>query len=197
MATLDGAPDEFGSPYRLLSTAITPRPIGWISTTSPAGVDNLAPYSFCNVVAVDPPVVMFAPVDREDGLKNTPRNIESTEEFVLNTVTRDLVDVMNATSATLPPDESEFDHVGIERAESVVVDPPRVAAAKVAFECELYDWIEVGSSTMILGEVVHSHVDEAVLTDGKADMTTLDTVGRLAGSQYTTTADRFSLDRPP
>jgi len=197
MTTLEGAPDDFGSAYRLLSTAITPRPIGWISTTSPAGVDNLAPYSFCNVVAVDPPVVMFAPVTREDGLKNTPRNVETTEEFVLNTVTRDLADAMNATSATLPPDESEFDHVGIERAESVVVDPPRVAAAKVAFECELYEWLEIGASTAILGEVVHAHVDDEILTDCKADITKLETVGRLAGSHYATTDDRFSLERPP
>src|SRR6056297_185900 len=185
MTTLDGAPDDFGSAYRLLSTAVTPRPIGWISTTSPAGVDNLAPYSFCNVVAVNPPVVMFAPVTREDGLKNTPRNVEASEEFVLNTVTRDLAAAMNTTSATLPPDESEFDHADIERAE------------KVAVECELYEWLEIGASTAILGEVVRAHVDDEILTDGKADITKLETIGRLAGSHYATTDDRFSLDRPP
>ena len=196
MATRDGAPDAFGSAYRLLSTAITPRPVGWISTTSTDGVDNLAPYSFCNVVAVDPPVVMFAPVGRDD-LKNTPQNVADTEEFVLNTVTHDIVEEMNATSATLPADESEFDHVGIDRAESVVVNPPRVAAASVALECELYDWIEVGDSVLILGEVVHAHVDEAVLTDDKIDIDALDTVGRLAGNYYATTQDRFELERPP
>ena len=196
MATRDGAPDAFGSSYRLLSTAITPRPVGWISTTSTDGVDNLAPYSFCNVVAVDPPVVMFAPVGRDD-LKNTPQNVADTEEFVLNTVTHDIVEEMNATSATLPAEESEFDHVGIDRAESVVVNPPRVAAASVALECELYDWIEVGDSVLILGEVVHAHVDEAVLTDDKIDIDALDTVGRLAGNYYAATQDRFELERPP
>ncbi|TQQ79992.1 flavin reductase family protein [Halonotius terrestris] len=195
MATLDGAPDDFGSAYRLLSTAITPRPIGWISTTSTEGIDNLAPYSFCNVVAIEPPVVMFAPVGSDD-LKNTPQNVADTEEFVLNTVTHDLVESMNATSATLPATESEFDHVDIDRAESVVIDPPRVAAARVALECELYDWIEVGGSVLILGEVVHAHVDERVLTDDKIDIADLDTVGRLAGSYYASTRDRFSLDRP-
>jgi flavin reductase (DIM6/NTAB) family NADH-FMN oxidoreductase RutF len=195
VTTRDGPPDEFGSAYRLLSTAVTPRPIGWISTTSTEGVDNLAPYSFFNVVAVDPPVVMFAPVGSGD-LKDTPQNVTDTEQFVVNTVTRDLVEQMNATSATLESGESEFDHVGIERADSVVVDPPRVAAAKVAFECELYDWIEVGGSVLILGEVVHAHVDDSALTDGKLDIEKLDTVGRLAGSQYASTADRFSFDRP-
>lgn len=195
MPSREGPPDEFGSAYRLLSTAVTPRPIGWISTTSEAGVDNLAPYSFFNVVAVDPPVVMFAPVGSTD-LKDTPRNVRETGEFVVNTVSRDLVDQMNATSATLGAGESEFDHVGIERAESVVVDSPRVAAAKAAFECELYDWIEVGGSVLILGEVVHAHVDEDVLTDGQIDIESLDTVGRLSGSQYASTAERFGIDRP-
>jgi len=195
MPTRDGPPDAFGSAYRLLSTAVTPRPIGWISTTSPGGVDNLAPYSFFNVVAIDPPVVMFAPVGSTD-LKDTPRNVRETEQFVMNVVTRDLVEQMNATSATLPPGESEFDRVDIERATSVVVDPPRVAAANVAFECELYEWIEVGRSVLILGEVVHTHVDESVLTDGQVDIENLDTVGRLSGSQYASTAERFSIDRP-
>jgi len=195
MASRDGAPDDFGSAYRLLSTAVTPRPIGWISSRSKAGVDNLAPYSFFNVVAVDPPVVMFAPVGSTD-LKDTPRNVRETGEFVVNTVSRDLGDQMHATSATLGEGESEFDHVGIERAESVVVDSPRVAAAKAAFECELYDWIEVGGSVLILGEVVHAHVDEDVLTDGQIDIESLDTVGRLSGSQYASTAERFGIDRP-
>ena len=195
MTTTDGSPDSFGSPYRLLSTAVTPRPIGWISTTSPEGVDNLAPYSFFNVVAVDPPVVMFAPVGSSD-LKDTPRNVQETEQFVVNTVTHDLIEEMNATSATLPAGESEFDQVGIKRADSVVVEPPRVAAANVAMECELYDWTEVGGSVLVLGEVVHVHVDESVLTDGKVDSDKLETVGRLAGSQYASTVDRFSIERP-
>ena len=195
MPTRDGPPDAFGSAYRLLSTAVTPRPIGWISTTSEAGVDNLAPYSFFNVVAIDPPIVMFAPVGSTE-LKDTPRNVRETKQFVVNVVTRDLVEQMNATSATLPPGENEFDHVDIERAASVAVDPPRVAAANAAFECELYDWIEVGGSVLILGEVVHAHVDESVLTDGQVDIESLDTVGRLSGSQYASTAERFSIDRP-
>jgi len=195
VTTTDGPPDAFGSPYRLLSTAVTPRPIAWVSTTSPAGVDNLAPYSFFNVVAVDPPVVMFAPVGSQN-LKDTPRNVRETEQFVVNTVTRDVVEQMNATSATLPVGESEFDEFDIERADSVAVEPPRVAAANVAMECERREWIEVGGSVLILGEVVHVHVEESVLMDGKIDIDNLDTVGRLAGSQYASTAERFLIDRP-
>lgn len=77
-----------------------------------------------------------------------------------------------------------------------VVNPPRVAAASVALECERYDRIEVGDSVLILGEVVHVHVNEAVLTDDKIDIDAPDTVGRLAGNYYAATQDRFELERP-
>lgn len=190
-----GPPTAFGSPYRLLSTVVTPRPIAWVSTTSADGVDNLAPYSFSTVAAIDPPVVLFAPVGREPR-KDTPRNALTSGEFVVNVVTRDLVDQMNATSATLSPGESEFDHVGIERAPCEQVAPHRVADAHIALECDLYDSVAVGDSLLVLGEVVHVHVDDAVLTDGMVDIDALDTVGRLSGSQYATTSERFSIERP-
>lgn len=186
--------DELDSAYRLLAGSVIPRPIAWVSTRSEEG-ENLAPYSFFNVVSVAPPVVMFAPVGTVDDLKDTPRNILDTEEFVVNVVTMDLAEAMNATSATV--EESEFDHAGIERAEGVRVDVPRVAEATVAFECELYDFVEIGRSSMVLGEVVYAHLDEGVTTEGKVDVTKLDAVGRLSGSYYASTRDRFSMERPP
>lgn len=193
---IDPATQE--SLYRTLSGAVVPRPIGWIATTSTDGIDNLAPYSFSNVVGVDPPLVMFAPVDKgPDALKDSARNVLDTGEFVYNVVTADLAEKMNATSATLPPAESEFDTFEIERAASNRITPPRVAAADIAFECDLYETVDLGGSTLILGEVVLVHVDEEVTTDGKVDVAKLDAIGRLAGDWYTTTTDRFSMDRPP
>lgn len=184
--------------YRTMTGAVVPRPIGWISTTSTDGVDNLAPYSFFNVVSVDPPVVMFAPVDKgPDSLKDSAQNVLDTEEFVHNVVTADLAEAMNATSATLPPEESEFDHADVTRAATESVEPPRVAGADLAFECELYDAIDVGISTLILGKVVMVHVDDGVTTEGKVDVGNVDAVGRLAGNYYASTEDRFRLERPP
>lgn len=185
---------ELDSAYRLLAGSVIPRPIAWVSTRGESG-ENLAPYSFFNVVSVAPPVVMFAPVGTGEDLKDTPRNVLDTEEFVVNVVTMDLVEAMNATSATV--EKSEFEHAGLERAEGVRVDAPRVAEAKVAFECELYDFVEIGRSSMVLGEVVYAHVAEDATADGKVDVTKLDAVGRLSGSYYASTRDRFSLERPP
>lgn len=184
-----------GSIYRILSSVVIPRPIAWISTTDGDGVDNLAPYSFSTVASVDPPIVLFAPVDDE---KDSPTNASETGEFVFNLVTEDVVERMNETAATLPADESEFDRVGLDRAESTTVEPPRVAAAKAAFECTLHETIDVGGSVLVLGEVEHVHLDPDLLgDDGKIDVANVDAVGRLAGSMYATTQDRFGLERPP
>ncbi|EMA52604.1 MULTISPECIES: flavin reductase family protein [Halococcus] len=193
-------PDELdGSLYRTLAGAVIPRPIAWVSSLSPEGVENLAPYSFFNVVSTSPPVVMFAPTDRSnqpEGLSDTARNALDTEEFVVNVVTEPLAEAMNVTSATLPPEESEFDHASLERTASETVAPPRVAVAEVAFECELYESIDVGSNTMVLGEVVSVYLDEDVTTDGKLDVEKLDAIGRLSGSYYCRTDGRFRMERP-
>lgn len=186
--------------YRTLAGAVVPRPIAWVSTTNPDGVDNLAPYSFFNVAAVDPPVVMFAPVDDADspeGLKDTPRNVRETGEFVVNVVTESVAAAMNETAATLPAGESEFDRADVTRADSRRVAPQRVAESPVAFECSLSEMVDVGGSTMVLGEVEWVHLDDEVTTDGKLDVRKLDAVGRLSGSLYATTDDRFSMERPP
>ncbi|MFC6733209.1 flavin reductase family protein [Haladaptatus sp. DYSN1] len=185
-----------GTLYRTLAAGVVPRPIAWVSTRSEAGVDNLAPYSFFNVVSVDPPTIMFAPVDRGDDLKDTPKNVLDTEEFVVNVVTEEFATQMNESSATLPHGESEFDHAGLDRVASTKVAPPRVAGIKVAYECRLADFVDVGASSMVLGEVVNVYVDDSVTTGGKLDVEKLDAVGRLSGSWYAKTTDRFSLERP-
>lgn len=192
-----GPPDAFGGGYRLVSSAVVPRPIAWVSSRDPDGADNIAPYSFFNVVSSRPPILMFSPTGTGEDLKDSARNAIASGGFVVNVVTDAHASAMNETSATLPAHADEFGHAGIEKAEAERVDAPRVADAAVAMECELHDTIEVGSSTMVLGEVVFAHVDDDVLTDGKVDVTKLDAVGRLAGSHYARTHDRFSLERPP
>ncbi|GAA0659308.1 flavin reductase family protein [Salarchaeum japonicum] len=194
---MEYAPDEVGSMYRTLSGAVVPRPIAWVSSTSADGVDNLAPYSFFNVVSVEPPTVMFSPLDTDERSKDTTRNVRETEEFVVNVVTGESVEAMNETSATLRADESEFEHAGVTRVESERVRPPRVAESPVNFECSLYDTLRVGDSVLVVGEVEYVHVDDALAPDGELDVRELDAVGRLAGSFYSYTRDRFSLERPP
>lgn len=175
---------------RITKSATTPRPIAWVSTTSPAGTDNLAPFSFYNLLSsgndgANPVLLFSASLRGGDRLKDSARNALETEEFVVNVVTEPLAKQMDETAFAIPSSESEFDHAGLERAASTRVRPPRVADAVIAMECTLYDSRRVHSAQVIFGEVIHLHVSETVLTDGKIDMRKVETVGRLGGSYYT------------
>jgi flavin reductase (DIM6/NTAB) family NADH-FMN oxidoreductase RutF len=177
----EDAPEDV---YRTVTSAVVPRPIGWISTRTADGVDNLAPYSFFNAVSSGPPVVMFSAGRRDGRRKDSPTNAIESGEFVWNLVTEDVHEAMDATSASHPPEASEFDAAGIERAPSVAVDPPRVAAAHCSFECEVYESMDVYDNTVVFGEVIYVHADETILTDGKLDTRKIDALGRLGGPYY-------------
>jgi len=181
---------------------VGPRPIGWISTQSKAGVANLAPYSFFNAFNYVPPIIGFSSV----GYKDTVRNIEETGEFVWNLVTKDLAEAMNASSAVYPPETSEFDALNLEKAASTLVAPPRVAKAKVAFECQCTEIIQLKGVSgekvetwLVLGEVVNIHIDQSLLQDGIYDTAKAGHILRAGGrGDYFTVGQEqlFELLRP-
>jgi len=188
--------------YQWMTTTILPRPIAWVSTVSPDGRTNLAPFSFFQGVTANPPTLMFVPVNNREGRKkDTVRNIELVPEFVVNLVPHGLAAAMNSTAALLPYGESEFERFGVAQAPSLKVRPPRVAAAPVAYECTLHQIVNIGSgplaANVVFGRIIAAHVDDAVLgADGYPDPAKLDLVGRLGREAYSTTRDTFSLKRP-
>ena len=189
------------SHYALLTALIMPRPIAWVSTVSADGVVNLAPFSYFNLFSDKPPLVAFAPANRPDGSpKDTLANLNALGEFVLNLVTRDVVEAMNASAANLPAGESEAAHLGLELAPSVRVKPPRVARSLAHVECVVRDrWscaTGPGASTLVIGEIVHIHVADSVMDGPGIDPAKLIAVGRLGGTGYCDTASRFDLPRP-
>lgn len=146
--------------YRLLTSTVLPRPIAWVSSRSADGVDNLAPHSFFTVASSRPPVVQFT----STGVKDTLRNVRATEEFVVNLAPEWLQREINETGTDFPPGVSEFATVGIETEPSRTVAPPRVAGSPVALECRLHQLVEVGDSTLVLGEVLHVAVAEQAMS---------------------------------
>ncbi len=184
--------------YYAMIACIAPRPIAWVSTISGKGVTNLAPFSFFNGVASEPPTLLFCPGFKDDGTpKDTLRNIEETREFVVNVVPYSLAQAMNATSASLDHGISEFETCGIESAPGMKVRPPRVAKSPVHFECKLYDLIRVGSGNIVIGEILLIDIDDSVLdAKGKPDPEKLDLIGRMGGATYSRTTGRFDLRRP-
>jgi flavin reductase (DIM6/NTAB) family NADH-FMN oxidoreductase RutF len=188
--------------YALMTTSIMPRPIAWVSTISPEGRTNLAPFSFFQGVTANPPTLLIVPVNLRDGRKkDTARNIEQTGEFVVNVVPYALAEQMNATAALLPSEESEFETFGIAQAPSTRVRPPRVAATPIAFECTVHTIVQVGdgplAASVVIGRIQYAHIADGVLgPDGRPDPGKLDLVGRLGGELYSRTTERFAIKRP-
>ncbi len=189
--------------YKILISSVVPRPIAWVSTISNLDIPNLAPFSFFNAFCANPAILGFAcgykqGANGEMIPKDTLRNIRENNEFVVNIVSRRLVEKMNQTSGEYDAGISEFDAADIRAASSYMVRPARVADALINMECRLFQFVELGGSCLILGEIMCFHLDESVLPaiDGGIDLSVLDPIGRLGGELYTTVSDRFALARP-
>jgi len=181
---------------------VGPRPIGWISTRSKAGVNNLAPYSFFNAFNYTPPIIGFASVGHKDSL----RNIEETGEFVWNLVTRPLAEAMNQTSANLPPEASEFELAGLTPEDARLVAVSRVKESPVSFECKRTQILQLQTAAgdsvptwLVLGEVIAVHLDRRLLKDGVYDTAAAEHVLRAGGpADYFTVGveQLFRMTRP-
>jgi flavin reductase (DIM6/NTAB) family NADH-FMN oxidoreductase RutF len=194
--------------YGLVLNAVGPRPIAWVSTVSAKGQPNLAPFSFFNAVCMDPPLLAFAPGLRPSKNaesahgepKDTLRNVRETKEFVVNIVTYDLIEPMNATSGEYDATVNEWELAKVTPQPSRIVRPARVAESPVSFECKLYQILDFSpappGSSLVIGQIVAIHVNDAHVKDGQVDRDSLDLVGRMGGIQYTRTTNRIELARP-
>ncbi len=189
----------------IFNAIVAPRPIGWISSVSPAGHVNLAPFSHFNIVSTAPAVVLFScntPGDRAE--KDTLSNVRATGEFVYNLATYDLREAVNQTSTPAAPDVDEFELAGLEKATSVNVRPPRVAASPANLECKVLRIVEIEpelpgdtSSNVVFGRVVGMHIrDEYVMENGRFDTVKAQPLTRLGGIQYAAPGPIFEMPAP-
>lgn len=184
--------------YKLGSGLVVPRPIGWIGTIDAEGRPNLAPYSFFNMVSGDPPTFVFSP--GRGARKDTLRNVREVGEFTINTVTDEVVEAMNATSATVEAGIDEFALAGLTAVPSDRVRPPLVGECKANFECIVTDIIDIGhpdrGNTLVIGEAVMIHVADHILDGTRVDQAELRAVGRHVGSLYSHSHELFAIERP-
>lgn len=186
--------------YKLLIGCVVPRPIAWVSSLSEDGIPNLAPFSFFMAVCNDPPTVAFSSGRRAGNKKDTVRNIEYTQDFVVNLVDDALAEQMNLTSGEYPSEVDELAVTGLTAAPSVKVKAPRVAESPINLECRVVQILPIGHGphSLVLGEIVQFHIrDDLYNPDtGRIDMYNLHPVGRLAGELYTHVHDIFEMKRP-
>ena len=193
--------DGHGLPHNPFNALIVPRPIGWISTRDSKGRDNLAPYSFFNGVAYEPPQLMFATTSGKSdrgGMKDSASIIEETGVFCVNTVSFALTDAMNISSEAFAAGVDEFERAGLEKAECQTINCPRIASTPAALECKLTQILKVKgeNNTVVFGEVTGIYIDDSCLTDGKLDVTKYTPLSRLGYRDYATIEKGFTLTRP-
>lgn len=200
----DPASMRIADRYKLMVGAIVPRPIAFVSTVSPDGRANLAPYSFFNGIGSDPMTLLFCPANKPDGtekdsLINSSAPPVGTGEFVVNVVSEAYADRMALTSAELPYGESEFDHAGFAAAPCAKVRAPRVVESPIAFECRTIEVVRLGvgrpaGGNVVIGEVVWIHAADGVVDERlHVNPDVLDAVGRMGGRMYSRTRDRFEI----
>jgi flavin reductase (DIM6/NTAB) family NADH-FMN oxidoreductase RutF len=182
--------------YKLISGLVVPRPIGWIGTRRLDGTNNLAPFSFFNVVSSSPPIVLFSGGRHADRPKDSVTLAETTGEFTVNIVSEDVAEAMSVTSGTFGPDDDEFAIAGLTAVPASQIDAPLVAESPANLECRVRQIIDLGeASRLVVGDVVAIHVEEDVLDGTRIDNDALRAVGRMAGSSYINTRARFELPR--
>jgi flavin reductase (DIM6/NTAB) family NADH-FMN oxidoreductase RutF len=193
-----------GLPRDPFKSCVIPRPIGWISTISRAGVHNLAPFSQFQNLTFDPPYVMFASNQTTKGQrKDTVTNAEQTGEFVWNMATYELREAVNKSAEEVPPEVDEFELAGVTKAPSEIVKPSRVAESPVHFECVYHQTIRLpGNGTMgtvdvVFGRVIGIHIkDEVILPDGRIDVLKIRPIARLGYHDYTSVESVFEMIIP-
>jgi len=187
--------------YKLLTGTIIPRPIGWISTVDSKGVNNLAPFSYFNMVSHNPPCVMFSTARDNNKNKDTLNNVLQNGQFVVNLVTLEVVEQMNATAEAVPSDVDEFELTNLTPIDSVTIQPKRVKESPIHFECEMIhhyfmDNNEGGGACIVIGKIKLIHIDNSILMENyRINLDVFKPVARLAGSNYSTLGELFSIKR--
>ncbi len=179
---------------------VVPRPIGWIGTQGKDGSRNLSPFSFFNAVSDRPKIVMFSAGRGKD----SPRNAEQTGVFTASFVSRNLIAQMNASSVVVPYGVDEFEIAGLAHEPGRMVDAPYVKNAYAALECRVIQVVrpigldgEDADAIVVFGQVVGIHIDEAIIRDGRLDMSIAQPIGRMGYMDYAEASDVFEMMRPP
>lgn len=185
--------------YKLMASLIVPRPIALITTLSPSGVVNAAPFSMFNMLGEEPPIVMVSINRLNDGhLKDTATNIVRNKEFVVHMTDEAMADKMHRCGDRMPPDVSELERVGLHTRPSKSVAPPCIEEAPVAFECTLWETLETASRQIFIGKVVWMHARDGLIdTDTwRVRLQDYHPVGRFGASFYVRSSDRFAIANP-
>ena len=201
MRTLKPADLTHAERAKLLNGIVVPRPIAVVSSASPEGGMNIAPFSYFNAVGDEPVALSFSiTAPKADGSeKDTLRNIRPARDggtgvFVVNAAASSYASQVAACGASLAYGESEFAHAGLTPVPATLIDAPRIAEAPAWFECRTLQIVEVGRSRLVIGEVLLIGIREDLVDERlRVDIDRMALVARLAGAGYCRIGERFDL----
>jgi flavin reductase (DIM6/NTAB) family NADH-FMN oxidoreductase RutF len=203
--TIDVTSGETAGIYQYLTSAVTPRPIAFVSTIDSEGNKNLSPFSFFNAFSVNPPILVFSPVRRvrNNTSKHTLDNLHQVKECVISLVTEEIAQQVSLSSCDFDAETNEFEKAGFTEVKSDLVTPSRVKESPVNFECKVNDIIslgeEGGAGSLVICEVLKMHINEDVLDNNNAiDPFKLNVVSRLGSNWYgkTTKDALYEIAKP-
>ncbi|GAA5917202.1 hypothetical protein JCM6882_002253 [Rhodosporidiobolus microsporus] len=201
---IDPGTSNVGGIYKMMISAITPRPIGFISSINAKGETNLAPFSYFNMVCHNPPMVMVSFTHPNgDELKGSCENILETKEFSANIISEPFIEAANYTSIDAPKGVSEWPLSGLTPVESETIKSPRVGESAFSMECVLdhhyhiHNDAGVRTGTMVLGRVKLFHVRSDLVDENLiVDTNKLQPVSRLGGITYGRITSVYETPRP-
>ena len=203
--TLDITKGEVEGLYRILSSAVTPRPIALVSTVDKDGTQNLAPFSFFNVFSVNPPIMVFSPVKRGrfGTNKHTYENVMEVKECVIALVTEDTAQQVSLASCSFEKGVNEFEKSGLTEVKSDLITPSRILESPINFECKVNDIVvlgeEGGAGNLVIAEVLKVHINDDILDEkGDVDPFKMNIVSRYGANWYgkTTNDSLYEIAKP-
>lgn len=201
MLTFDPKDNTERENYKLLIGTIIPRPVAFVTSVGEDGTVNGAPFSYFNIVSSNPSMISLALQWKNGKLRDTARNILNKKEFVVHIVDEQNVEKINETAASLPPNVSEVEQIGLSLIASEAISVPGIQESKVRMECVLEHAAELGENgsigvDLIVGKILKFHIDEVIYEEGRINQEKLAPVSRLAGSNYAKIGEIFTLERP-
>jgi len=188
--------------YATMTQTVIPRPVAWVLSQNESGSYNLAPFSYFNALSSDPPMIMLSIGREPDGsIKDTHINIEARKHFIVHIAHREMAEPMTLSSASMAPEVSEVDELGLKLADMPGSELPRLADCRIAYACEFSEIKMIKTQAIVFAELKHLYLDDAVVgSDAKGRLAVkadaADPLGRLGGGEYFGAGEIIFVKRP-
>ncbi len=143
-------------------------PVWCVATYSDDGTANVMTVSFAGVVSYNPALVAVS--IRPATL--THKNIMKRKAFTINVPSVEQMKLADYFGSISGASENKIEKSDVDVCKSDNVDAPYINDFSLVVECELRDFIELGSHTMFLGKILDVKAEENILANNNKPLFT-------------------------